>query len=173
MALPALHATKTLAGYLAVAGEVDLDELMGSLRGAGRTVCVPAFDPERGCYAMARVSDDTRYIAAPFGLREPEAPVWIDPCALDCMIVPGVAFGADGGRVGHGGGHYDRMLSATAALRIGVAFDFQVFDEVPMEPHDIPMDCVVTPTRTLFAPRTRATAEPAGETIRRCIRVDY
>jgi 5-formyltetrahydrofolate cyclo-ligase len=133
--------------YVALPGEVDLNDLEDVLAGTGRGICVPAFDPERGGYALAAVTPSTRYITAPFGLREPEDPEWVDPAAVDCIVVPGVAFDGAGHRVGHGGGHYDRMLAVTSALKIGAAFDFQVFDEVPAGSHDVMMDAVVTPTR--------------------------
>ena len=70
-------------------------------------------------------------------------------------VVPGVAFDQACRRIGRGGGHYDRMLAEMAAWKIGVAFDFQVFGEVPYDTHDVAMDLVVTPTQTI---RTRPVA---------------
>jgi 5-formyltetrahydrofolate cyclo-ligase len=63
----------------------------------------------------------------------------------DVVIVPGVGFTRAGARLGRGGGHYDRLLSHCAATSIGVAFDIQLVDELPTEPHDRPVDLVVTP----------------------------
>jgi len=68
---------------------------------------------------------------------------------LDLIIVPGVAFDRAGGRVGRGGGFYDRLLPQYSALRAGICFDFQYLEAVPAEEHDIRMDWVVTDTRIL------------------------
>jgi 5-formyltetrahydrofolate cyclo-ligase len=59
--------------------------------------------------------------------------------------VPAVAFDKDGNRLGRGKGFYDRLLNHTKAVKIGVAYDFQLVDEIPVEPHDIPVDRVITP----------------------------
>jgi 5-formyltetrahydrofolate cyclo-ligase len=149
MALSVMKTASVVGLYMALPGEVDLSDLADSLVSTGRAVCVPAFDPECGGYALASVLPTTRYIEAPFGLREPKDPEWVDPASLSCVVVPGVAFDETGHRVGHGGGHYDRMLADTSAVKVGVAFDFQVFDVVPFELHDVVMDIVVTPTRTV------------------------
>ncbi|MBT3293929.1 MAG: 5-formyltetrahydrofolate cyclo-ligase [Verrucomicrobia bacterium] len=150
LALPELRAAGRVGLYLALPGEVDMDDLLGALLGMGRGVCVPAFDREGGGYGMAVMTAGTRMLEAPFGLREPEDPVWVDPATLDAVVVPGLAFDAAGRRVGHGGGHYDRMLAAGPAYRIGAAFDFQMFSHVPAESHDVAMDCIVTQTQTVL-----------------------
>ena len=149
LALPAVISAVVVGLYVALPGEVEMSDLEAALMSMGRGICVPAFDPARGGYALALVSVDTNYIEAPFGLREPEDPVWADPATLGCVVVPGVAFDEAGRRIGHGGGHYDRMLAETSAVKIGVAFDFQVFEEVPGEAHDVTMDIIITPTRAL------------------------
>lgn len=70
----------------------------------------------------------------------------LDPAALDVVVVPGLAFTADGRRLGQGGGHYDRFLPQLSAscLTIGVCFDEQVVADVPMAPFDRRVDVVVT-----------------------------
>ncbi|PLK27773.1 5-formyltetrahydrofolate cyclo-ligase [Novosphingobium sp. TH158] len=66
----------------------------------------------------------------------------------DVMFCPLVGFSAEGGRIGMGGGHYDRWLGADRpALAIGLGWDCQLVEELPLEPHDAPLDAVVTPTR--------------------------
>lgn len=69
---------------------------------------------------------------------------------LGMVIVPGIAFDSRGGRLGRGGGFYDRFLARAglAAKRVGVAFDAQIIAGVPMDRHDVCMDAVLTPTRT-------------------------
>jgi 5-formyltetrahydrofolate cyclo-ligase len=70
----------------------------------------------------------------------------VDPAVLDVVVVPGLAFTADGRRLGQGGGHYDRFLPRLRAgcVTIGAAFAEQVVDDLPTEPHDVRLDLVVT-----------------------------
>jgi 5-formyltetrahydrofolate cyclo-ligase len=71
----------------------------------------------------------------------------VPPNRLDFAIVPGVAFTLEGRRVGRGKGHYDRLLSSVGGVKCGVAFDEQIVEAIPVEPHDVRMDWIVTPTR--------------------------
>ncbi len=89
----------------------------------------------------------------PFGIRQPCAnSESIAPDQVDLVIVPGIAFDPCGRRVGYGGGYYDRLLPRMRqATLIGIAFDGQITDRVPEEPHDAPVSVVVTPSRTLRA----------------------
>ncbi|MBP3763609.1 MAG: 5-formyltetrahydrofolate cyclo-ligase [Bacteroidales bacterium] len=80
-----------------------------------------------------------------FGIGEPTGPVWTDMEAIQLIAVPGVAFDLDGNRMGRGRGFYDRLLKSTPkATKIGIAFDFQMLDHIPTEPHDVRMDRVLT-----------------------------
>jgi 5-formyltetrahydrofolate cyclo-ligase len=74
-----------------------------------------------------------------------------DPTAVDVVIVPGVAFAPDGARLGQGGGWYDRFLVSVrpGCVSIGVGFDAQVVDVLPTEPHDMPLDSIVTESGAL------------------------
>ncbi len=79
-----------------------------------------------------------------FGIGEPTGPEWTDLDAVECIVVPGVAFDHKGGRMGRGRGFYDRLLKTTPnAVKIGVAYGFQMLDSIPMEPFDVPMDLVI------------------------------
>ena len=63
---------------------------------------------------------------------------------IDVIIVPGLAFDHEGGRLGYGGGYYDHFLSANPdALKVGVAYDFQLIDYVPTQCHDVRIDKVI------------------------------
>jgi 5-formyltetrahydrofolate cyclo-ligase len=64
--------------------------------------------------------------------------------SIELMAVPGVAFDRNGNRLGRGGGYYDRLLAGFSGLSAGVSFDFQLFPQIPSEPHDIPVDTIVT-----------------------------
>lgn len=89
--------------------------------------------------------DATRLKHGSFDIEEPCGDDTVNPSILDLIIVPAVAFDKDGNRLGRGKGFYDRLLNHTKAVKIGVAYDFQLVDEIPVEPHDIPVDRVITP----------------------------
>jgi 5-formyltetrahydrofolate cyclo-ligase len=82
-----------------------------------------------------------------FGLREPrETAPLVELAAVSAFIVPGLAFDRAGGRIGWGRGYYDVTLAAAnpQALRIGIAFECQLVEQVPRDPHDIHLHYVVT-----------------------------
>jgi 5-formyltetrahydrofolate cyclo-ligase len=75
----------------------------------------------------------------------------IDPKTIDLVILPGSVFDFNGGRLGYGGGYYDRFLqySAPQALKIGLAFDLQIVDKVPVLAHDQKLDWLITESRAV------------------------
>ena len=102
-----------------------------------------------GFYVACEIKDPEKdLLVGRFGIREPET--WcsqIELNRLDFTLVPGVAFDLQGRRLGRGKGFYDRMLAAVRGTTCGVAFDEQIVEEVPVEPHDTRVNCILTPTR--------------------------
>ncbi len=141
--LPLLRRVGVVAVYAATADEVDLDAYARWLRGVGVRTLLPRVRGER--LELVTVTDDAPLRAGHRGVREPGGIV-IDPSVVEAVIVPGVAFDPHGGRLGHGGGHYDRLLAGlpSTARRVGVAFACQVVPAVPIEAHDEVVDAVVT-----------------------------
>jgi 5-formyltetrahydrofolate cyclo-ligase len=127
--------------------EVDLDPVLRVLLRRGAGVLLPWVDgPTLG---IARIRDLDADLAPGWrGVREPRVsgrrPA--RPDRVDAALVPLVAFDAAGHRLGHGGGHFDRLLArlAPGVPRIGVAFAVQQIPSVPSEAHDVPLDMVVT-----------------------------
>lgn len=79
-----------------------------------------------------------------FGIGEPSGAEWTDLDAIGMIAVPGVAFDHSNNRMGRGRGFYDRLLKTTPhAAKIGLAYSFQMMDEIPVEPHDVPMDLII------------------------------
>ena len=93
--------------------------------------------------------EQSRLELGSFHIEEPVGDDLVDPSVLELIVAPGVAFSRKGGRLGRGKGYYDRLLADTKATKIGVAYHFQLLDEIPLEPHDIPMDIVIT-DRAIF-----------------------
>lgn len=80
-----------------------------------------------------------------FGIPEPVGPVFEALEQVQMIVVPGVAFDHNKNRMGRGRGFYDRLLKSTPnAVKVGVAFSFQLFDTIPTEPFDVPMDEVIS-----------------------------
>lgn len=99
--------------------------------------------------------EQTSLRAGTFHIEEPTGDDIVDPRRIEMVIVPAMAYDRQGNRVGRGKGYYDRLLTQTKAFKVGVAYDFQLFDNVDAEPHDIPVDIVVTESRIIRRPRRR------------------
>lgn len=129
--------------------ELDVWPLVELALMAGKAVALPAFVSETNNYAARRIVDPVRdIVAGKFGIREPaDACVVVSLNQLDLVLVTGVAFDARGGRLGRGKGFYDRLLAGVRGTKCGVAFDEQLVDAVPVGPHDIRLNCILTPTR--------------------------
>lgn len=78
-----------------------------------------------------------------YGIPAPTGPE-VPPGAIDLLLLPAVAIGPRGERLGQGGGFYDRFVTRTEALRVAVVFEGQCVSSVPVEPHDARVDAVVT-----------------------------
>jgi 5-formyltetrahydrofolate cyclo-ligase len=157
MELTAFVGASTVGCYMAVGAEVRTDAIVEECRRAGKTVAVPVWRRETGSYGMARLEHGAAMARGPLGIHEPASPELVE--TVELILVPGVAFDPAGGRLGRGGGYYDRILAALGdvPVRIGMAFDFQVVSRVPVDRHDERVDAVVTETRCLRC-GTRAVA---------------
>lgn len=143
-AMKEFRAARGVAGYLAMGPEAQVHALLASCWQRGVRVALPAIGPDR-VYRLVWQTSDAALVRGPLGISQPEQQEVVDPAALDLILVPGVGFDRHGGRLGHGGGHYDRILAAhPRAFRCGVAFAAQVVDQVPLEATDVSMDAVIT-----------------------------
>lgn len=134
-----------LGGYLAIRGEVCIDSELARRARCGVETYVPGFDGARVAYRFRRWEPGRVTRKGPDGVAEPVEGDWCEASHLAAIWVPGVAFDSQGRRLGHGGGHYDRMLSAaTNTKKIGIAFSWQVVPELPAMPWDVSMDLVIT-----------------------------
>ncbi len=129
--------------------ELDLWPLLVETVAAGKEVSLPRFVEATGQYTASRVRDPQADVhRGRFGIREPLPHCEAVPLnRLDFILVPGVAFDPHGRRLGRGRGFYDQLLAAVRGRTCGVAFDEQIVREVPVEPHDVYLNCILTPTR--------------------------
>lgn len=94
--------------------------------------------------------EESRLELGTFHIEEPTGEDVTDPSEIELVVVPAVAYDRKGKRLGRGKGFYDRFLKQTKATKVGVGYEFQLLDELPSEPHDIPMDIVVTQHTTII-----------------------
>ncbi|HEX8298925.1 MAG TPA: 5-formyltetrahydrofolate cyclo-ligase [Rubricoccaceae bacterium] len=151
LALPEIVAAQTVLAFcpLLHRGEVDVRPLIAALQTRGVTVALPVVVPGEAPRLVARVVTGA-LVDGPWGLREPapDAPE-VPPGALDVVVVPALALGRDGSRLGYGGGYYDALLAATPAFRVGVVRHVCLVEALPVEAHDARMDAAVTETETV------------------------
>jgi 5-formyltetrahydrofolate cyclo-ligase len=131
--------------------EPDIWPLVSEALANGRSIVLPRYSPAEEHYVACRIREVPRDLqAGQFGIPEPTAACSVfDLKQLDLALIPGIGFTLDGGRLGRGKGYYDRLLAGIPGLKCGVAFDCQVIAEMPAEPHDVGLNCIVTPTRWL------------------------
>lgn len=150
--LPEFARARHIMLFSALPDELPTDEVIRRWS-ASRTLYLPRVhgDDIEVVAAEGELSDDNQFhIAEPTG----EA---VNPDVLDLVIVPGVAFDAEGHRLGRGKGFYDRFLTtlpATTAV-VGVAHDCQMLPAIPTEPHDMTIPTIVTPSGVYNNDRNR------------------
>jgi 5-formyltetrahydrofolate cyclo-ligase len=154
LALPAFEAATAVLSYASFGSEFDTATLNVAVLAAGKDLLLPRIDRGKRALRLYRVRDlDADLLPGLWGIREPdpsrcaEAPA----SAAGLILVPGVAFDATGGRLGYGGGFYDRLLpgAALTAALVAAAFELQVVESVPMGPLDRRVELLVTEARTL------------------------
>jgi 5-formyltetrahydrofolate cyclo-ligase len=156
---PDFIAARVVLLTLPFGSEWDSGLLLSAALAGSKTVAVPRVNQERHMLEIHAVCDAAREIAPGYrGIPEPRAdcpPVAL--ASIDWVLVPGVAFDAEGRRIGYGGGYYDRLLPLLdrGAARVAGAFELQIVERVPAAPHDTTVDAIVTERRTL-GPRPRA-----------------
>ena len=140
--------------YRSTPAEPSTERLLKDLLDRGAQVAVPV---QKGkSYGWGWVDFSTVWKTKAHGILEPAASTPASAAELRAILVPGLAFDAKGGRLGHGKGHFDRLLESTDALLIGLCFENHLVETVPMESHDVRMDAVVTEQRMIFAPAAEA-----------------
>ncbi len=147
------HGAARVAAYLSMGREPPTWALVEALCAAGVDVLVPRSLPRRRIVWVADQGRD-RLVLGRFALPEPSAPA--DPGGLrnvQLALVPALAVDRAGFRLGRGGGYYDTALAeAPVPLRVALAYDHEIVDDVHPEPHDERVDVVVTPARTVRLP---------------------
>lgn len=149
--LPEFSAARTAYVYLSADNEVDTRGIVDDLLARGWRVVAPITRPE-GLMHWGEVTGWDDLHEGRYGLFEPAEASSASHPTQGVALIPCVAFTAEGWRLGRGGGYYDRFLAQHEGPKIGLAFDVQRAEALPVETHDIPLDAVVTPRHVYRRP---------------------
>lgn len=140
------HRARSLGGYFPIRGELDVLPLMSAVQMEGLETALPvvAARDEAMCFRRWQVGDT--YVEGEFGVPVPAQGAEV--IIPDALLVPGLAFDQHGGRLGYGGGYYDRTIGAIEAsgntvVTIGICYQAQLVDAVPREAHDRTLDYIL------------------------------
>ena len=149
-ALPEFSSAELILSYMPAKNELDVSLINRAARAAGKKLAFPLCI-ENGGLRLLVPEDEDAFTVGNYGIMEPDAArsEEVTAEALDLIIVPAVAFTRGLRRLGQGGGYYDRLLEKTHAITVGVGYDFQLLDELPLEPHDRSLDIAVTPSELI------------------------
>jgi len=148
--LPRYVDARTVMSYVHVRSEVRTQDFLRAALARGRRIVVPyCVGGDLGLFLLA---DMDELSPGTIGIPEPRAELRgrpekrVDAAELDLVVVPGVAFDRRGARLGYGRGYFDKLLARVRpdTLLVGLAFECQVFPAIPVEPHDVCMDLVIT-----------------------------
>jgi 5-formyltetrahydrofolate cyclo-ligase len=152
LALPQYATARAVMCYVDFRSEVHTHSLLERMHRDGKRVAVPyCVDSILALFALESLAD---LVPGTMGILEPRAELRqaaqrnVAAGELDLVLVPGLAFDRQCGRIGYGKGYYDRLLHLVRAdtTLVGLAFDCQVVAEVPLLPYDVRMDRIATPT---------------------------
>lgn len=142
-ALDEFQSAEKILVYLSKEDEVDTHLLVKDALEQGRMVFAPRVQNDELVIYPLKSWENLE--PGTFGILEPALhPDPTHPAEMDLILVPGLAFDKKGHRLGYGKGFYDRLLKATKGLKVGLAFEEQIEEELPAEEHDVPLDLIVT-----------------------------
>lgn len=130
--------------YLAIKNEVDTRLLIDKLNWEKKEIFLPRFFESEKAYSFVKFSAWKDLESGYYGIFQPNNSKKVSVGDLEVIFIPGVAFSKSGVRLGWGTGTYDKLLKGSKALKIGLAYDFQIAEDLPKEEGDIKVDLVIT-----------------------------
>ncbi len=155
--LDAYRRAEIVLAYMSFGSEFGTDEFAKDVLENGKALVLQKLNGERSgldLYLVTDLSDGLE--AGAWGIREPRGGARIEDFSLlDFILVPGVAFSREGGRLGYGGGFYDRLLvnKRIDSTAVAAAYSLQVVEKVPIEENDVFVDGVITESGEYFRNR--------------------
>lgn len=130
--------------------EIDVTGAISAGLDQGKNIALPRWSEAAEEYEFAAIKQWSQLSPGRFGILEPGAKCpKVKGNFLDAVFVPGLAFSLDGGRLGRGGGFYDRLLQDVRSVRCGIAYECQLLDSLPLDPWDQKMERILTPSRSI------------------------
>jgi 5-formyltetrahydrofolate cyclo-ligase len=160
MGLDAFRKARNLLMYVSFRSEVDTRKYLDDIVSMGKKLILPVVDTRNNVLKLYEVKDTSELAPGYMGIPEPDIRenrrVTIKD--VDLVVIPGTGFDTRGNRLGYGGGYYDRLLSYESKqlaqaehhiITIALAFEEQIGEEIPAEPHDIKVDMIITDKRVI------------------------
>lgn len=143
--------------YISYASEVNTHELIKQCLLKGKKIVVPVVIYSENKLILSELNSWNHLEKGAYNILEPKSEflkeAYIE--SIDLMFIPGIVFDIFGNRIGHGKGYYDRLLTSTnKALCIGLAYELQIVENVPVEAHDIKVDRIITEKRVIKCKKT-------------------
>lgn len=157
--LEAVRSATWIHFYVSCGGEVETTGMIAHALSRGIRVTVPKMDSASKRLILSELKDPVRELSpGPKGIPEPKPEAFrpVDISLMELFVVPGVAFDERGNRLGQGAGYYDRLLTPVAGRVpiIGLAFELQLVNKIPVGDHDVKVDWIVTEKRVIKIPST-------------------
>ena len=141
---------KTIFTYVSKDKEANTIDLITNSISLGKIVCVPLSKKNNKSLEIRKIEELKDLKLGNFNILEPnESTKIINPKEIELLFIPGLAFGTGCERLGRGGGYFDRFLLESKGLKVGLAYEFQIFKSLPIQKHDIKMDMIITDARII------------------------
>lgn len=144
---------KVILLYVSVRSEPDTRALIRDCLIAQKRIFLPRINKEKGELEIREISSIDQLKKGPYGIPEPDQDSPLrDINEAELIIVPGVAFDRRGGRIGYGAGYYDKLLTGLKKEIpvVAIAYDDQIVEEIPLEPHDKLVDLIITDREVIY-----------------------
>lgn len=135
---------KTVMLYVSAFNEPSTIEIIKDAIEQKKRVVLPVSDTATETIVLSYLDSLNDLAKGAYGISEPRTVKKADTADIDFILVPGLAFDKNGNRMGFGKGYYDKLLCKTNAEKTALCYEFQLFDEIRADKHDIPMNTIIT-----------------------------
>lgn len=139
--------------FISTEEEVNTHDIIKESISSGKRVGVPVTIPKEKKLIVSEIRDfDKELEVGYYNILTPKKEYIreVSPEKIDIVLVPGLIFRKDGYRIGYGGGYYDRFLSnIKSVIKIGICFEMQILEDIPIDDYDIPVDLIITEERII------------------------
>ncbi len=145
---PLYQKSRNILFYMPIKGEPDTGALIKNALKSKKSVYLPKVDKSKKWLHIHKINSLNELCRGAYKIMEPHhAAPKINPKKIDLAFVPGIAFDKKGSRIGFGRGYYDRLLKRVKCKKIALAYEFQMVKNIPVEPHDVFVDGIITEKR--------------------------